>query len=123
MSCQRFLFLLTAVRFDDADIRAERIAAGETAAPISESFQKFVNNGGKNYTCFEYATVDKMIVPFRRDSMSMRYQYPQKKVRCFLCPCSKDRKHPTTCDKCKKGTCNQHSTTKNICSSCNNDKK
>ena len=65
MPLQRFLLLLCAERFDDAGTRDERIAAGETAAPISEIFQKFIKNCKENYTCSEYVTVDEMLVPFR----------------------------------------------------------
>ncbi|CAK9810993.1 hypothetical protein ANTPLA_LOCUS6758 [Anthophora plagiata] len=53
---------MTTVQFDDA---GTRIAVGETVAPISKTFKKFVNNYEENYTCFEYATVNEMLVSFR----------------------------------------------------------
>lgn len=65
MSLKRFLFLLTALRFDNAESRVERIAAGDNAAAISEIFNRFIENCSANYSCSEYVTVDEMLVPFR----------------------------------------------------------
>jgi len=36
-------------------------------------------------------------------------QGPPKKKRCFCCPCSKDHKSRTTCDKCAERVCKEHS--------------
>nr|CAH7769622.1 unnamed protein product [Callosobruchus chinensis] len=33
---------------------------------------------------------------------------PSKRMRCVLCPRSKDRKTPMTCSKCRKSICKQH---------------
>lgn len=64
LSLKRFLFLLSALRFDDIDTRAERRENDRTAL-ISEVFNKFIQNCQNVYTCSEYITVDEMLCPFR----------------------------------------------------------
>lgn len=64
MSLKRFLFLLSALRFDDVDIRAIRKAT-DRAALITEIFDKFIGNCQRHYSCSEYLTVDEMLCPFR----------------------------------------------------------
>lgn len=64
MSLKRFLFLITALRFDDAQTREER-KKDDDLAPISEVFSSFIENCKINYSCGEYVTVDEMLVPFR----------------------------------------------------------
>lgn len=64
MSIKRFLFLLSAVRFDDIDTREERKETDKVAL-ISEIFNKFIENCQKYYSYLEYLTVDEMLCPFR----------------------------------------------------------
>lgn len=64
MSLKRFLFILSALRFDEIDTRAARKET-DRAALISEIFNKFIENCQKNYSCSEYMTVDEMLCPFR----------------------------------------------------------
>lgn len=64
MSIKRFLFILSALRFDEIDTREER-KENDRAALISEIFNKFIGNCQKYYTCSEYVTVDEMLCPFR----------------------------------------------------------
>lgn len=64
MSLTRFLFLITAVSFDDAQTRQERKKDDELA-PISEICSTFIESCKINNSCGEYITVDEMLVPFR----------------------------------------------------------
>ena len=64
MSFHRFLFLLSALRFDDIQTREARKETNRLAL-ISYVFDKFMENCKANYTCSEYVTVDEMLVPFR----------------------------------------------------------
>lgn len=64
MSKNRFLFLLSALRFDCISTRDERKKSDELAA-ISEVFNRFVANSQMNYSCGQYTTVDEMLVGFR----------------------------------------------------------
>lgn len=64
MSLKRFLFILSALRFDDIETREERKANDRTAL-ISEVFNMFIKNCQKSYSCSEYLTVDEMLCPFR----------------------------------------------------------
>lgn len=65
MSEKRFLFLLSALRFDDVASRRDRINEGDKLAAVSEIFNMLVNACQDNYTCSEHATVDEMLVAFR----------------------------------------------------------
>lgn len=65
MSQKRFLFLLSAIRFDDVASRRNRIDEGDKLAAVSQIFNILVNNCQDNYTCSEYSTVDEMLVAFR----------------------------------------------------------
>lgn len=64
MSLNRFLFILSNLRFDDESTREERKKTDRLAL-ISEFFNKFIKNCTDNYCCSEYVTVDEMLVPFR----------------------------------------------------------
>lgn len=64
MSLKRFLFIMSALRFDDIDTREERKKHDKTA-PISEVFNNFITNCQKSYSCSEYLTVDEMLCPFK----------------------------------------------------------
>ena len=65
MSKERFLFLLTAIRFDNHLVREQKKASGDRLAAVSYMFNAFIANSIGNYTCFEYVTVDEMLVGFR----------------------------------------------------------
>nr|CAI5845241.1 unnamed protein product [Callosobruchus analis] len=43
---------------------------------------------------------------------------PAKRMRCVLCPRSKDRKTPMTCSKCRKPICKQHAQQRFVCNAC-----
>ena len=43
------------------------------------------------------------------------------KRRCYICPCSKDRKYRSTCHLCKLNICTTHSTHYFVCISCLED--
>lgn len=64
MTKNRFLFLLTALRFDCIATRKER-EKNDRLAAISSIFDKFVENAKSNYSCGQYTTVDEMLVAFR----------------------------------------------------------
>ncbi|CAK1583894.1 unnamed protein product [Parnassius mnemosyne] len=64
MSLNRFLFILSCLRFDEQLTREERKKTDRLAL-ISELFNKFIKNCITNYSCSEYVTVDEMLVPFR----------------------------------------------------------
>lgn len=64
ISLKRFLFLLTALRFDNAQTRDVRME-NDRLAPISDLLNAFIANCQSNYSCGEYTTVDEMLVPFR----------------------------------------------------------
>ncbi|VEN50428.1 unnamed protein product, partial [Callosobruchus maculatus] len=89
MTLKRFLFLLCAIRFDDPDSRADRIASGDTAAAVSEVFKSFIKNCSTNYTCSEFATVDEMLVPFRGKCKFRMYMKskPAKYGLKIMCLC------------------------------------
>ncbi|XP_050526600.1 uncharacterized protein LOC126897224, partial [Daktulosphaira vitifoliae] len=65
MSLKRFLFIITALRFDDPSTRNERIENGDKLAPFSEIFYLFITNCQSCYSPSEYLTVDEMLVAFR----------------------------------------------------------
>ncbi|EFA07721.1 hypothetical protein TcasGA2_TC002199 [Tribolium castaneum] len=58
MSLKRFLFQLSAIRFDNSDISQERITNGNTAAAISKIFNKCIYNCNENYSCSEYVAAE-----------------------------------------------------------------
>lgn len=64
MSKERFLILLTALRFDNADDREERKKENPVAA-ISELFDFFIENSRNSYTIGANACIDEMLVGFR----------------------------------------------------------
>lgn len=65
MSLKRFLFIITALRFDDPSTRNERIKDDDKLAPISEIFHLFITNCQSCYFPSEYLTVDEMLAKFR----------------------------------------------------------
>ncbi|KAJ4438318.1 hypothetical protein ANN_14260 [Periplaneta americana] len=62
---ERYLFLLTALRFDSIETREERKRQGNKLAAISEVFDSFISNCKRNYCSSEYTTLDEMLVAFR----------------------------------------------------------
>lgn len=64
MNVKRFMFLLSALRFDDVTSREER-RTNDRAALITEVFESFIANCQNNYSCSEYVTIDEMLCPFR----------------------------------------------------------
>lgn len=64
MSEERFLCILSCLRFDDSTDRKERLLTDPLAA-VSELFNKFIENCQKNYTIGTHGCIDEMLVPFR----------------------------------------------------------
>jgi hypothetical protein len=76
MSEKRFVVLLSCLRFDDSDTRIQR-KENDKAAPISEIFQKLIDNSKSVYCVSSEMTVDEMLVPFR-GRCSFRVYMPNK---------------------------------------------
>lgn len=64
MSCQRFRFLMRAIRFDDISTREER-KQNDKLAPIRELFEEFVSKCRGNFRMGEEVTIDEMLEGFR----------------------------------------------------------
>lgn len=64
MSKNRFETLLNCLRFDDASTRDERRST-DKAAPISQLFDKLIQNCKKVCSIGSYACIDEMLVGFR----------------------------------------------------------
>lgn len=64
MQEKRYLVLTAALRFDDAETRAER-RLNDKSAPIAELFTRFIANCQRGYCVSSEVTVDEMLVPFR----------------------------------------------------------
>lgn len=64
MSQKRFLFLLSCLRFDNAQTREERKQSNPAAA-IAMIFNTLIENSQKNYTVGTSVCIDEMLVPFR----------------------------------------------------------
>lgn len=82
MTKERFLFILTVLRFDNPADRAER-KKSDKAAAISSIFSAFIENCQKCYTPGAFVCVDEMLVPFRGRS-SFRMYMPQKPAKYRL---------------------------------------
>lgn len=72
MSCNRFLFLLSAVRFDDKNTRAHRKLTDKLAA-VRFLVDRFVENCKNNYCMGEHLTIDEMLIPFRGRCSFIQY--------------------------------------------------
>lgn len=79
MTLARFTFLLSCLRFDNADTRKERASVNKLA-PISDLFQEFVLRSQANYTPGAYLTIDEMLVPFR-GRCAFRMYIPNKPAK------------------------------------------
>lgn len=82
MGCNRFLFLLTAIRFDDKNTRQERKKIDKLAA-IRFTLDRFVTNCEANYCLGEHMTIDEMLIPFRGRCSFIQY-IPNKPAKYGL---------------------------------------
>lgn len=82
MGCNRFLFILNALRFDDKDSRTERKKTDKLAA-IRFIFDRFSNNCQNNYCLGEHMTIDEMLIPFRGRCSFIQY-IPNKPAKYGL---------------------------------------
>ncbi|KAF2884342.1 hypothetical protein ILUMI_21832 [Ignelater luminosus] len=76
VSRERFLLLLSALRFDNFEDRAERKAHDNLAA-IRDVLDDFISKCKENYQVGEYSTIDEMLEPFR-ESCKFRQYIPAK---------------------------------------------
>jgi len=72
MSYNRFLFLLSAIRFDDKSTRNQRKTTDKLAA-IRFILDEFVKNCKSTYSLSEFFTIDEMLVPFRGRCSFIQY--------------------------------------------------
>src|SRR5215510_5531487 len=72
MSYNRFLFLLSAIRFDDKSTRNQRKTTDKLAA-IRFILDEFVKNFKSTYCLCEFFTIGKMLVPFRGRCSFIQY--------------------------------------------------
>lgn len=82
MSVQRFLFILSCLRFDNAATREARKVNDKLAA-IRELWELFINSCQKYYTPGQNVTIDEMLVPFR-GRCSFRMYMPKKPAKYGL---------------------------------------
>lgn len=82
MSYQRFLFLLSVIRFDDKNSRNERKKIDKLAA-IRFIIDNFVNNCKRNYSMGEFLTIDEMLISFRGRCSFVQY-IPNKPAKYGL---------------------------------------
>lgn len=86
MSKNRFLFLLSIIRFDDKSTRNQRKQIDKLAA-IRWVIDEFVKNCRNNYSVGEFITVDEMLIPFRGRCAFVQY-IPNKPakygLKCFV---------------------------------------
>ena len=64
MNCNRFLFLLSTIRFDDTNTRKERKLTDKHAV-VRFTLDRFVENCKINYNLSAQATIDEMMIPYR----------------------------------------------------------
>lgn len=87
MSIKRYKVLISCIRFDDMETRAQR-RLQDKAAPISEIFAKFIRNCQNVYCVSSEVTIDEMLIPFR-GRCSFKVYMPKKpkkygmKVMCL----------------------------------------
>ena len=72
MSYNRFLFLLSAIRFDDRTTRSQRKETDKLAA-IRYILDEFVQNCKNIYCLSEFLTIDETLVPFRGRCSFIQY--------------------------------------------------
>ncbi|XP_049942746.1 piggyBac transposable element-derived protein 4-like [Schistocerca serialis cubense] len=82
MSVQRFLFILSCLRFDCAATRDARKADDRLAA-IRDVRELFIDKCQKYYTPGAYVTIDEMLVPFR-GRCKFRMYMPKKPAKYGL---------------------------------------
>lgn len=64
MSCERFLFLLDSLRFDNKETRPDRKNV-ERFPPIHDIWDELINICRSSYTLFSYTTLDEQLLVFR----------------------------------------------------------
>ncbi|XP_023220256.1 piggyBac transposable element-derived protein 4-like [Centruroides sculpturatus] len=79
MSEKRFKFLLCNLRFDDKNLRKERIKTDKLAA-VRDMVDIFVKSCQKNYSISEYCTIDEKLEGFR-GRCGFRQYMPKKPQR------------------------------------------
>ena len=79
MLLQRFYFLQSCLRFDDASTRQERKGI-DNLAPIRSVFEEFVSNCKNTYTPSKYLTIDEKLEAFR-GRCSFRQYIPNKPAK------------------------------------------
>lgn len=82
MSMKRFIFLLTAIRFDDPQTREERKRIDKLAA-IRTFFNSFVENCKQSYSLGEFITIDEKLEPYRGRCSFIQY-IPNKPAKYGL---------------------------------------
>lgn len=78
-SKERFIFLISAFRFDNPADRQDR-AKDDPAAAISNILQNFIDNSQQCYSIGETACVDEMLIAFR-GSCRFRMYMPNKPAK------------------------------------------
>lgn len=82
MTLCRFRFLMSCLRFDDANTRRERAKDNKLAA-ISDIFSQWISHCQNNYSPGATLTVDEMLAPFR-GRCAFRMYMPKKPARYGL---------------------------------------
>jgi len=82
MSCNRFLFILNSIRFDDKTTRNDRRSEDKLTA-VRSMLDQFVYNCKTSYCLSEYLTIDEMLVPFRGRCSFIQY-IPSKPAKYGL---------------------------------------
>ncbi|CAI6370912.1 unnamed protein product [Macrosiphum euphorbiae] len=82
MSCNRFLFILNSMRFDDRTTRNYRRSEDKLTA-VRSMLDQFVYNCKTSYCLSEYLTIDEMLVPFRGRCSFIQY-IPSKPAKYGL---------------------------------------
>ncbi|KAF2884344.1 hypothetical protein ILUMI_21834 [Ignelater luminosus] len=82
VSRERFLLLLSALRFDNFEDRAERKAHDNLAA-IGDILDEFISKCKKNYQVGKYSTIDEMLEPFRKRCKFRQYIPAKYGIKVF----------------------------------------
>ncbi|XP_060880495.1 piggyBac transposable element-derived protein 4-like [Metopolophium dirhodum] len=82
MSCNRFLFILNSIRFDDRTTRNYRRSEDKLTA-VRSMLDQFVYNCKTSYCLSEYLTIDEMLAPFRGRCSFIQY-IPSKPAKYGL---------------------------------------
>lgn len=71
MSIKRFIFLLTAIRFDDQNTREEK--KSDKLATVRTFFDKFIKNCKQSYSLGEFMTIDEKLEAYRGRCSFIQY--------------------------------------------------